>query len=268
MNQKIAPFESSFASQQPNFDRFARFYDDDYRNYTEDISLILELADDGGGPALELGCGTGRVLVPLAAQGIETVGIDLSPALLDIARQKVSQHQLESAVELIEDDIRSARLQSTGFTFAYCVSNTLMHCTSQAEQIQVLETAYHHLASDGILLIDLFNPDLVGISEVAGLSELADAWQDAQGNQVYKWSVRNVDPATQCQETLFIYEEIDSGGHCIKTSCPFLLRYIWPDEGKLMLETVGFDVLSVWGDFYGSEHDSSSDRLIFLAKKP
>lgn len=269
MNPKFAPSESSDSStQQQDFNRFARFYDDDYRNYREDIDFILDFASESGGPILELGCGTGRVLAPVSTLGLETVGVDISPALLTIAQQKLAQSQSEQNVRLIEDDIRSFRLPNSRFSFAYCVSNTLMHCTTQTDQIKVLNSAYNHLASTGILLIDLFNPDLVSLSEVEGLCELADSWQDARGNQVFKWSIRNVDAASQLQETLFIYEEIDTNGSSKKTSCPFLLRYVWPDEGKLMLETVGFEVLSVWGDFYGSEHDSGSERLIFLAKKP
>jgi SAM-dependent methyltransferase len=78
------------ATPSAPFDAFARYYDADYRNYDADVDLILTLADESaGGPILELGCGTGRVLLPLAdAQGHAVTGVDISPALLaDCAQQ-------------------------------------------------------------------------------------------------------------------------------------------------------------------------------------
>ncbi|MCB0092473.1 MAG: class I SAM-dependent methyltransferase, partial [Caldilineaceae bacterium] len=61
------------------FDRFARFYDLDYREYEDDLPMVMELAQEVEGPLLELGCGTGRVLAPLAAAGHRITGLDLSP---------------------------------------------------------------------------------------------------------------------------------------------------------------------------------------------
>ena len=75
-----------------NFDAFARFYDGDYRDYTDDIPLVLQTARTAGRAALELGCGTGRVLLPLADAGCHVIGVDKSAALLAIARRKIAQH--------------------------------------------------------------------------------------------------------------------------------------------------------------------------------
>ena len=66
------------ATQAELFDRFARFYDADYRHYQDDLDLILDLADQTGDPILELGCGTGRVLAPLLEAGHTVTGVDIS----------------------------------------------------------------------------------------------------------------------------------------------------------------------------------------------
>ncbi len=71
------------------FDRFARFYDGDYRDYTDDIDAVAMFAAEWGDPLLELGCGTGRVLVPLAAAGHTITGVDISPACWRSARRKL-----------------------------------------------------------------------------------------------------------------------------------------------------------------------------------
>jgi ubiquinone/menaquinone biosynthesis C-methylase UbiE len=248
------------------FDRFARYYDDDYRDYEADIDAILELASEQSGAVVELGCGTGRIVLPLAQMGAPVTGIDLSPALLDVARKKLAAAGVSSA-RLIEGDLRHSLLPAGAFAFAVCTSNTLMHLITPEDQQRVLEEAYRMLAPGGLLFVDLFNPDLERLFTVAGVLELADRWNTLDGGEVVKWSVRHVDPATQTQETLFMYEEVAADGAVKKTHCPFTLRYVWRNEGELMLRAAGFLVEEVWGDFDGSEYESGSEHLIFLARK-
>ncbi|MFZ1769359.1 MAG: class I SAM-dependent methyltransferase [Caldilinea sp.] len=251
------------------FDRFARFYDDDYRNYDDDIEAIAMLAEECGEPVLELGCGTGRVLLPLAAAGHRVTGVDISPALLARAAAKLNQQGLASGVQLVEADLRTFDLPQKEFAFAFCTSNTLMHFVTAAEQLVVLRNAARHLRPGGRLLVDLFNPDLPRLFAVDGLMELADRWQDVQtGAEVLKWSVRTLDLAEQCQETLFIYEEIFVDGGAQRTACPFTLRFLWRSEAELMLQLASLLVEEVWGDFEGAPYAGDSEHLVLLAVKP
>lgn len=256
-------------SSSHSFDQFAPFYDADYRDYDEDISLLLMLADQADGPVLELGSGTGRALLPLAMQGHTLTGIDSSPALHELARKKIDAAGCAGHVNLIDGDMRTVSLPQTDHAFAYCVSNTLMHCTTPADQIAAMQTAFNHLRTGAVFLIDLFNPDIPHLLRVENATELADSWTDPEtGKCVLKWCVRSVDLAEQLQETLFIYEENLPNGQSTRTVCPFVLRFLWRSEGELMLRAAGFDVEAVWGDFDGSDYDSASERLIFLARKP
>lgn len=252
-----------------DFDRFARFYDQDYRLYDDDIPLLLTLADQANGPILELGSGTGRALLPLAMQGHQVTGIDISPALHEIARKKIHAAGAARNVDLIQGDMRSVTLPQMDYALAYSVSNTLMHCTTQADQLAVMHTAFSHLRSGGSFLVDLFNPDIPHLLRVENITELADSWIDEQrGTHILKWCVRSVDIAAQLQETLFIYEEHQPNGASTRTLCPFTLRFLWRSEGELLLKAAGFNVEAVWGDFDGSEYGSESQRLIFVARKP
>ena len=252
-----------------HFDRFARFYDDDYRAYDDDLGLILEMAEDAGGPVVELGCGTGRVLLPLADAGVATTGVDISPALLDVARAKLAAAGLASRVTLVEADLRHPGLPESAFALAICTSNTLMHLTDPSDQAAALHAACRLLRPGGLLMVDLFNPDIARLLEVNGLMELADRWRDEiSGAEVTKWSVRSVDIAEQLQETLFIYEETLPNGETRRTHCPFTLRFLWRNEGELMLRAAGLVVEEVWGEFDGTPYDGLSDHLIFIARKP
>jgi SAM-dependent methyltransferase len=258
------------------FDAFARYYDADYRNYAEDVDLILTLATESagkgaresGGPILELGCGTGRLLLPLAQQGHTVTGLDVSPALLAVARRKLQGSPFAAAVELVEADMRRYSLARKNYAFAFCTSNTLMHLADPGDQMAALRNTHRHLRRGGALLLDLFNPDVLRLAAVDGLQELADQWQDDDsGAQVIKWAVRSVDWAEQIQETIFIYEETLPDGGSRRTICPFTLRFLWRHEAELMLQAAGFTVEAVWGDFEGGAYDAASDHLILLARK-
>lgn len=250
------------------FDRFARFYDGDYRNYDDDLDAISQLAEEENGPILELGCGTGRVVLPLATLGYHITGLDVSPMLLNVAKAKLHTTHQAPGTRLVEADLRTFDLPNKNFALAICTSNTLMHVSTPEEQVAVMANAYQHLRKGGLLFIDLFNPDVARLNEVNGIMEFADQWMDEQsGAQVIKWSVRTVDWAEQLQETLFIYEEQFADGRTLRHACPFTLRFLWCNEGQLMLEKAGFTVEEIWGDFDGSDYHSGSDHLIFLARK-
>ena len=264
-----------------NFDAFARFYDGDYRDYSDDIPLVLKTARAAGRTALELGCGTGRVLLPLAKDGFQVVGLDKSATLLAIARGKLAKQGFESETvasdsaadgsrmaRLVQADMTSFELAQTEVDFAFVVSNTLMHLTTQAEQLLALQCAHLHLRAGGLLLIDLFNPDVAYLESISGIQELADWWEDEEsGARVLKWTTRYVDAARQLQDTIFVYEEIFPDGRNAQTRLAFPLRFWWPDEGALLLEQAGFAVDELYGDFEGSPYRPDSERLIFIARK-
>lgn len=251
------------------FDRFAPYYDGDYRDYEDDIDLILGMAQVCGDPILELGCGTGRVMRPLVKAGYSVTGIDISPRMLDVAREKLNGIAADDQFSLVQGDLATFDLPSKEYQLAICTSNTLMHLPSADQQMGVLENTHGHLVSDGLLLVDLFNPDVARLVAANGLMELADEWEDSErGVHVVKWSVRTVDFAYQVQDTLFIYEETGGDGLVRRAHCPFPLRFLWRNEAELMLRLSGFELDAVWGGFDGEPYEADSERLVLLARKP
>jgi SAM-dependent methyltransferase len=208
------------------------------------------------------------VLLPLAAAGQRVTGVDLSPALLGVARAKLRDGGFLDRVTLVEDDLRHFTLPARDYAFAVCTSNTLMHLSTPEDQQTALVNAARHLRPGGLLLLDLFHPDIPRLMEVHGLMELADQWTTSTGSYVVKWSVRTLDLAAQLQDTVFIYEETLPSGATERTVCPFTLRFVWRHEAELMLAAAGLDVEAVWGDFEGNPYDNQSEHLILLATKP
>src|SRR5579884_2028833 len=104
------------------YDPFARFYDLDTEGIDADLPFWIGLARRAGGPILEIGCGTGRVLIPLAEAGFRVVGVDVSSAMLAIARDKVAASGVGDHVELVQADALSLDLGQV-FAFVFIALN-------------------------------------------------------------------------------------------------------------------------------------------------
>jgi len=149
------------------FDAFADYYDADYGTMADDLSFYRELARRAGGRVLEVMCGSGRLLVPLAQAGLRLAGVDISGAMLTLAREQLQAADILERVELLEADVRS-RVPQGPFGLAIVAVNSFMHLATAADQLAALEHIHAALGPGGLLAIDLFNPDPRALSEQNG----------------------------------------------------------------------------------------------------
>lgn len=249
-----------------SMDRIAQFFDAEYLCYVDDLPVLEAYADRTGGPLLELGCGTGRALVPLAAAGYQVTGVDSSPSMLRLAQAKVAAAGVSQQVSLIEDDFSQADL-SGPYRFAFTLMNTFLHLPDLEAQITALKRWREVLAPKGLLLIDVFNPDMGQLAAMDGRLEWEQTWtNDKTGERVMKFLTRVVEPATQVMTVNHIYEEIAADGTVRRTVGSFDLRYIWRFEAELLLDKAGFSVESVFGDWDMNPYASDSERMIIVAR--
>ena len=154
----------------------AEFYDH-VAPYRErgDVAFFVEMAQAAGGPVLEIGCGTGRVLIPTARAGSEIVGLDLSPSMLAVCRSNLAQEPAETQarVRLVEGDMRDFDLDQQ-FALATLPFRPFQHLTTIEDQIACLTTIHRHLAPGGRLVLDLFNPSIPFLADPARLDEFGD----------------------------------------------------------------------------------------------
>ena len=147
------------------YDRLGPAYDAWCRSVLEDIPFYVDLAVQSDGPVLELGVGSGRVAVPTALAGIPVVGVDTSPAMLELARRRAEPHAVN--LRLIEADMRS--LPELGrFGLVTIPFRALLHLSSDAERRAVLSAARERLRPEGLLAFDVFHPDAEDIAETHG----------------------------------------------------------------------------------------------------
>ncbi|MCB0234494.1 MAG: class I SAM-dependent methyltransferase, partial [Anaerolineae bacterium] len=182
-----------------DFDRFARFYDLDYDSFQEDVAMYLGFAERTGGPLLELGCGTGRLLLPLAEAGYEVTGVDMSEQMLAIARAKLDAGDLSDQATLLLADMREVQLEQR-YRLAFIAINSFMHLTTMEDQLAALRTWRDALLPGGLLVIDVFNPNPQQLLEADGRVEMQGRWFDPDtGATVMKHFTRTLDDALQLQ---------------------------------------------------------------------
>jgi SAM-dependent methyltransferase len=248
---------------------YARFYDLEFEGIDEDLLPIEQFALRAGSPILELGCGTGRVLLPLARSGFQVTGVDISPAMLEIARRKVVDEGLESCVTLVEQDMRALSLDRH-FNMVFVAINSFSHLLSLDDQLVTLSRVRDHLRPGGLLLIDLFNPDLARLVDFQGqvaLDKIKVIDDPDTGRRVMRFRSEQVDLARQVIDVTYVADEVDAQGSVKRTIFPYSMRYLFRYELELLLRHAGFHVEAIYGSYDLDEFDADSAKLLAVAIK-
>lgn len=212
------------------------------------VDVLAELAGDGR--ALELGIGTGRVALPLAARGVPVHGIELSRAMVARLRAKPGGE----AIPVTVGDFATARAEGT-FTVAYLVFNTIMNLTTQDAQVACFTNVASHLAPGGTFVVEVHVPELRRLPP--GQNVLP--WHVGEG----RWSYDVYDTATQAMSSNYV--DVTDGRASFR-SIPF--RYVWPAELDLMARIAGLRLRHRWADWTREPFTSDSDKHVSVWEKP
>jgi SAM-dependent methyltransferase len=248
------------------FDAFARYYDADYGAFDEDLPFYRELARRSGGPVLEVMCGSGRLLLPLARAGLRLAGVDVSGAMIRLARERLAAAELSERVELLEADIRE-RAPRGPFGLAIVAINSFMHLAGAADQLDALRQIHAALRPGGLLAIDLFNPDPRALAEQHGALALDKIFTLADGTRVQKFVAQQVDMAAQISHVTFIYDELDAEGHVRRGTLPFSMRWLYRYELEHLLARAGFALEALYGSYELDDYSAEGELLLAVARK-
>jgi SAM-dependent methyltransferase len=147
------------------YDQIARLYDPWSRSVVEDVAFYVEEALIAGGPVLELGVGTGRIAVPIAAAGARVVGVDLSEGMLDVARERAEA--MGVAIDLRQGDMRDPPVDGT-FPLVVIPFRSLLHMETDGDRRAVLRVVARLLAPGGRFIFDVFAPGPDDIADTHG----------------------------------------------------------------------------------------------------
>ncbi|MCY4064283.1 MAG: class I SAM-dependent methyltransferase [Chloroflexi bacterium] len=244
----------------------ARFYDAENRDKTDDLKMYFRLAAENTGDILDVGCGTGRVLIHLAQQGHRVCGIDNNPAMLKQLERKLERlPPLRDRIIAVEADVSRHNFERR-FGLILLTYNALMHFIEQERQIALLGRLRSWLAADGKLVIDLPNAGPVFASEDTDSLVLERIFlDDESGHMIMLQSVSALDRAAQLLHVDWIYDEIDGEGAVQRHLAPHTLRYFFLPELQLLLERCGFALEQVFGDTEEGDYSADSERMIVYA---
>jgi SAM-dependent methyltransferase len=250
-----------------DFDRHARYYDLEHEDYQDDLPMYAGFAAAAGvGGVLELACGTGRCLLPLAAAGASVVGLDISAAMLEVARRKVDAAGLAPRVCLELGDMRDFDL-GRRFGLVFIALNSLMHLESREEQRRALAAAGRHLTAAGRLVIDLFHPD-VALPEPSQEGQLflhcLKVLED--GVQVLHFQSPTVDRGSQIVSMANYYDEVQADGTLRRYVAPFTLRYLTRGELELLVPQAGLELEALYGSYDLDPFEGHSPRMVAVLR--
>jgi len=263
----------SDADPDDPYAQLPELYDLEHAGFTGDIDLYLRLAEVVGDPILELGCGTGRVVGPLAAAGHRITGVDRSRSMLDRAHSalqaRVQEHgdDLSRRVTLAEGSMTEAEHAPGGpFGLVIFSLNGLMHLPALEDQRAALASARRALDPRGMLVVDALNPTPEVLATFDGRVQHEGNWRQVDGTVVDRFSARTHDSAEQRIDTELWYDLTDAEGHIRRVRTGFPMRYLVASELTLLLEVTGFVEWKLYGSYDLDPYEDASDRLIVTAE--
>ncbi|MGC4112093.1 MAG: class I SAM-dependent methyltransferase [Nocardioides sp.] len=225
----------------------ARLYDRLFPGGEAAVDFYRAEAERQGGSVLELGCGTGNKLIPIASDGRPCTGLDLSPAMLAEAGRKADESGV--AVEWLQGDMADFDLGRT-FDFVFIAANSLLHLHETADLLRCLRSVRAHLTAGGRFAFDVFNPNVRLLAGADGVRRTRDAlsYVDPERGEV------NVDVA----ETYDAATQVTSGTWYLSTAserdfvvAPLSIRSIFPQELAVLLSSAGLRLVERFGAWSG-----------------
>jgi SAM-dependent methyltransferase len=209
------------------------------------VDFYLAEARREGGRVLELACGTGNVLLPIASDGHPCVGLDLSPDMLAEAQRKAKE--LGVQVEWMQGDMRSFDLDRR-FDLVFIAGNSLLHLHETEDLVSCFRSVRRHLASGGRFVFDVFNPSVRLLAEADGVRRTRQSFNDPDRGEVRVDVAGIYDAPAQVTRETWYFSTASEPDFIV---APLEIRSIFPQELPLLLSLGGLRLVERFGDFSG-----------------
>jgi SAM-dependent methyltransferase len=251
----------------------AKYYDGAYAAKQDlvDLPFYLDLAEQFRGPVLEIACGTGRVLFPIARKGIEICGVDNSLPMLNVLSQNLAQESQEvrRRITVHEGDMRSFRLNRK-FPLAMIPFRPMQHMFTVEDQVAALKTAAAHLTNTGILAFDVFYPkfDMIWTRVGEEIPEMEWTPPSDPSKLVRRFFRKDViDKINQIFSFTFIFRTYRWGELILEETEAFRLCYYTYPHLRALFLLAGLEPVAEYGSFAKTPMDNSAEQMIFLLRQ-
>jgi len=248
------------------WDDYAPFYDwENARTLgRRDVPFWLRMTAAVRGPVLELGCGTGRVTMPLAHDGVHVVGVDRSAEMLARARRRVRRQRRGVAPRLVRADIRHLPFPAASFRMAIAPYGILQSLLSERDLKATLADVARVVRPDGFFGLELV-ADLPAWGEYSRRVSLRGRRSSGGGQVTLIESVRQDRPRGL---TIFDQEFVERRGRTSRRHAFALtFRTLSVPQMTRRLAAAGFQVEAVLGDYQGGPWDPRAEVWIVLARR-
>lgn len=240
------------------------------------VAFYAGLAQESGGPVLEIACGTGRVSLPIARLGYHVTGLDIVPGMLAQARRKSG----DLPVRWVEADARAFDLGAV-FRLIFLTGNAFQMFLTRADQEALLARVGEHLEGDGLFAFETRNPRWVNSApraqeethqgaffdlETRSEATLARTYVDADGHEVSIWDSQRYDHVAQVLH-LAGHRRWRVDGQEVTKVTRIALRYTFPQELDALLHYNGFEVIRRYGDWNLEPLGAASPSIIVVCRK-
>jgi SAM-dependent methyltransferase len=241
-------------------------YDLVYSWYRDDLDFYVELAKQSRGPVLEVGCGTGRLLIPTREAGVDIDGMELRPAMLEVLKRKAAARGVEA--NLYAADMRDFTMPRR-YALITIPFRAFLHNLSTQDQLKTLRCCREHLVPSGALVLNFFYPSFERLVEPDGEPRLEREFAHPEtGLMVRYLTTRYSDRVNQTMRADVEIQELDARGQAGTVHhYSWSLRWIFKVEMELLLAAVGFTRWEVWGGFDRRPLERDTDEMIWTAWK-
>jgi SAM-dependent methyltransferase len=259
----------------------AALYDWEYRRRRDDVRFYRTLADERGGPILDLGCGTGRLAIPLCRDGHVVVGLDRAAPMLAraAARRARLAARARERLLLVRGDLGHLPLAARArFALAVAAFHTVQHLATDGQLVRFFRDVRAALAPGGWLVFDVFAPEARFLARAAGRRWERTLFRHpvTRKRLVYTISQRLMRAGrTRSLAMTFHYQPVDARGRARGTErhARLVHRLISPDETERLLARAGLALIAAWGGFDGrplARHNTDgepTEQHVYLAKR-
>lgn len=251
----------------------AKYYDEAYATAEDldDVKFYVEKAKASGGPVLELACGTGRILLPIAREGIAIHGVDLSLPMIEVLQERLRQEpkDVRELVSVVHGDIRNFR-SNQQYPLVIIPFRPLQHMYTVEDQVAALETAAFHLEDEGRLIFDVFYPNFQNLDSKIGEEFLELEWipKSDPGKIIRRYLRKeSVDKINQNFTATYIFRTYE-GAKVVEEETESLKMsyYTYPHLRVLFLLT-GLEIVEEFGSFDKTPLDNQARQMIFVLER-
>lgn len=246
---------------------FAEFYDILHQNQ-KDVKAYLEIAKQYGSNILEIGSGTGRILVPLAKEGFHVTGLELNQDMIEICRQKLEKEPMEvrERIHLVQGDMRDFLLHSQ-FDLIIAPCNVINHLLNSGDLEKALICIRQHLSANGVLIIDNSMPDMKAMVESNGIEEVFEFVHPAKGTRIVDRFRASYDFVNQLEFDMITITEYDGEKKLREAKAQEIFTYYHPRELRVALKHCGYEIIEERGSLLnGGAITEKSREMVFFCK--